>query len=183
MILEDRMEGPTNEGLILVIFSPELPLTHSLLMKRPVGWMYFRPFGAVSSTVRSDIVDMLLSIRGTRVMRGRIVLVRELCEIGYATPKAELKQDLEGERKFLNITEILPCETPQLLIYEDLRRDIHRGANATKLLPGVGQDSGDKTSYHSLAPNEMSIKIVFHYNCQEILPSPARGLLKYDMLL
>ena len=39
-------------GLTVVIFSPDLASTHSLLIKRPVGWWYFRPLGAVSSTVR-----------------------------------------------------------------------------------------------------------------------------------
>lgn len=35
---------------------PPLPLTNSWLMKRPVGWVYFKPLGAVISTERSDIV-------------------------------------------------------------------------------------------------------------------------------
>lgn len=39
-----------------MIFLPLLLLTHSLLIKRPVGWMYFLPLGAVSSIWRSDIV-------------------------------------------------------------------------------------------------------------------------------
>ena len=43
-------------GLIEVIFLPSLLLTHSLLMKRPVGWVYFLPLGAVSSIERSDIL-------------------------------------------------------------------------------------------------------------------------------
>jgi hypothetical protein len=42
-------------GLIEVIFLPSLLFTHSLLMKRPIGWMYFLPLGAVSSMERSDI--------------------------------------------------------------------------------------------------------------------------------
>jgi hypothetical protein len=42
-------------GLIDVIFFPSLLFTHSLLIKRPVGWEYFLPFGAVSSMERSDI--------------------------------------------------------------------------------------------------------------------------------
>ena len=49
------------EGLMEVSFWPLLLLTHSLLMKRPVGWVYFRPLGAVSSIERSDIsFDVLL---------------------------------------------------------------------------------------------------------------------------
>ena len=39
-----------------MIVSPLLDLTHSLLMNRPVGWVYFVPFGAVSSTCRSAIL-------------------------------------------------------------------------------------------------------------------------------
>jgi len=72
------MDRQTNEGLILVIISPALPLTHSLLMKRPVGWTYFRPFGAVSSTVRSDIVDMLRWNRGAPIVR---VYVQRLANV------------------------------------------------------------------------------------------------------
>lgn len=41
---------------MLVIFSPDFALTHSLLMKRPVGCEYLRPLGAVSSTARSDML-------------------------------------------------------------------------------------------------------------------------------
>ena len=44
-------------GLILVIFSPDLGFTNSLLIKMPVGWMYLRPLGAVSSIERSDMVE------------------------------------------------------------------------------------------------------------------------------
>lgn len=42
-------------GLMEVIFLPSLLFTHSLLINRPVGWVYFLPLGAVSSTERSDI--------------------------------------------------------------------------------------------------------------------------------
>jgi hypothetical protein len=42
-------------GLMEVIFLPSLLFTHSLLMKRPVGCVYFLPLGAVSSIERSDI--------------------------------------------------------------------------------------------------------------------------------
>jgi hypothetical protein len=42
-------------GLIEVIFFSSLLFTHSLLMKRPVGCVYFLPFGAVSSIERPDI--------------------------------------------------------------------------------------------------------------------------------
>jgi hypothetical protein len=38
-----------------VIFLPSLLFTHSLLMNRPVGCVYFLPLGAVSSIERSDI--------------------------------------------------------------------------------------------------------------------------------
>ena len=35
---------------------PLIDLTNSLLMKRPVGCVYFFPLGAVSSIVRSDML-------------------------------------------------------------------------------------------------------------------------------
>ena len=43
-------------GLIDVSFWPLLLFTHSLLMNRPVGWVYFLPLGAVSSIEKSDIL-------------------------------------------------------------------------------------------------------------------------------
>lgn len=39
------------------IFFPDWDGTNSLLMKRPSGWVYLRPFGAVRSVKRSDILD------------------------------------------------------------------------------------------------------------------------------
>lgn len=54
----------TYVGSMLVIFSPDFDLTNSLLMKIPIGCLYFRPLGAVSSTVRSDIfVLVVLKLR------------------------------------------------------------------------------------------------------------------------
>jgi hypothetical protein len=38
-------------------FSPELEGTNSLLMKRPMGWEYLRPLGAVNWTATSDMMD------------------------------------------------------------------------------------------------------------------------------
>ena len=49
--------GRANVGFMLVIFPPFLDATHSLLMKRPMGCLYLRPFGAVSSISRSDMLD------------------------------------------------------------------------------------------------------------------------------
>lgn len=49
----------TNDGFIVVIFSPDFDFTHSLLMKIPVGCVYLRPFGAVNSIVRSDILAVV----------------------------------------------------------------------------------------------------------------------------
>jgi hypothetical protein len=43
-------------GLMDEMVSPDLDATNSLLMKRPHGWAYFRPLGAVSSTKRSDML-------------------------------------------------------------------------------------------------------------------------------
>jgi hypothetical protein len=42
---------------MLVILSPELDLTNSLLMKSPVGNVILRPLGAVSSTFRSAMLS------------------------------------------------------------------------------------------------------------------------------
>jgi hypothetical protein len=84
------MYRTTYEGLILSIFSPSELFTHSLLMNNPIGCVYFRPFGAVSSTVRSDIalfdtrqkdrVEGLMKL--TEVMDGLIitaVLLKKRC--------------------------------------------------------------------------------------------------------
>lgn len=46
----------TNVGFMLVIFSPALDLTNSLLMKIPVGRVNFLPLGAVRSIASSDIL-------------------------------------------------------------------------------------------------------------------------------
>lgn len=53
-------------GLMLVILSPELDLTNSLLMKRPIGCLYSRPLGAFSwtNTSVSDILMVFLIERG-----------------------------------------------------------------------------------------------------------------------
>ena len=44
-------------GLMEVIFLPSLLFTNSLLMNRPIGWVYFLPLGAVRSRKRSDILS------------------------------------------------------------------------------------------------------------------------------
>jgi hypothetical protein len=46
-------------GLMVEMVSPDLDATNSLLMKRPRGWEYFLPLGAVNSTKRSDILNLL----------------------------------------------------------------------------------------------------------------------------
>ena len=59
-------------GLMLSIFSPELDLTNSLLMKRPIGCSYLRPLGAVSETKRSDmsaLVDDLTYVKSAKFSR------------------------------------------------------------------------------------------------------------------
>ncbi len=43
-------------GFMLVIFSPSLDFTNSLLMKRPRGCLYSWPLGALRSTNSSDIL-------------------------------------------------------------------------------------------------------------------------------
>lgn len=52
-------------GFIEVMVSPDLDLTNSLLMKRPRGWVYLRPFGAVSSTKRSDMLRRIVNCLDT----------------------------------------------------------------------------------------------------------------------
>ena len=59
-----RPETGTREsyvGLMELMVLPSLLFTHSLLMKRPVGWVYFVPLGAVSSRWRSDMVGWVLN--------------------------------------------------------------------------------------------------------------------------
>jgi len=68
--LRVQKEGGAGEGLLYVgfmlsIFSPALEATNSLLMKRPMGWAYLRPLGAVRVTERSDM--MYVSMRNPRV--------------------------------------------------------------------------------------------------------------------
>lgn len=46
----------THVGLIEVIFCPFPLFTHSLLINKPVGWVYFFPLGAVNSIERSDML-------------------------------------------------------------------------------------------------------------------------------
>lgn len=43
-------------GFIELIVSPDFDLTNSLLMNNPRGCLYLWPFGAVSSTKRSDML-------------------------------------------------------------------------------------------------------------------------------
>jgi len=56
-----------------VIILPSLLLTHSLLMKRPVGWVYLLPLGAVSSIQRSDI--FLVELKGWENLMSRLIAV------------------------------------------------------------------------------------------------------------
>ena len=46
---KEHRKGNTYAGSIEVIVPPAADMTNSLLMKRPVGWEYFTPFGASSS--------------------------------------------------------------------------------------------------------------------------------------
>lgn len=87
--------GPTHVGLIEVNFCPVELLTHSLLMNNPVGWMYFRPFGAVSSICRSDIVP-----RVPKYLIGLLYVVAEAVTLGALNPGAMLDTCDKGvERK------------------------------------------------------------------------------------
>ena len=51
--------GDPYVGLMLDIFSPDFDFTNSLLINMPIGCWYLRPLGAVSSTVRSDILCLV----------------------------------------------------------------------------------------------------------------------------
>jgi len=55
----DGEEGLLYVGFMLSIFLPALEATNSLLMKRPIGWVYLRPLGAVRVTERSDMMYVL----------------------------------------------------------------------------------------------------------------------------
>lgn len=72
----ERAQSRTHEGLMLVILSPELDLTNSLLIKRPVGRVIFFPLGAVNSTLRSAILECcsceVLCEKGRSVTRRKI---------------------------------------------------------------------------------------------------------------
>ena len=46
----------THVGLMLVILSPDLDLTNSLFMKRPIGCLYSRPLGALRLIYRSELM-------------------------------------------------------------------------------------------------------------------------------
>lgn len=52
----DGEEGLLYVGFMLSIFLPALEATNSLLMKRPMGWVYLRPLGAVRVMERSDMM-------------------------------------------------------------------------------------------------------------------------------
>lgn len=60
-----------------MIFSPDLAATNSLFINNPNGWVYSRPFGAVRSIERLDIVKEILekylevrTVFGLRSFRG-----------------------------------------------------------------------------------------------------------------
>ena len=44
-------------GFMLVIFSPDLDLTNSLFIKRPIGCLYSRPLGALRLRKRSEVIS------------------------------------------------------------------------------------------------------------------------------
>lgn len=57
IICDILLEGMTYAGSIEVIVLPLFAFTNSLLMNRPVGWLYLRPFGAVSASEDAGIAD------------------------------------------------------------------------------------------------------------------------------
>lgn len=82
-------------GFIEVMVSPDLDLTNSLLMNSPLGCVYLRPFGAVSSTNRSDMLvpaEKLLQkvLRGVfKFLKCAACRVTEAKERGDALRQAE----------------------------------------------------------------------------------------------
>jgi hypothetical protein len=81
-----------------VNFWPLLLFTHSLLMKRPVGWVYFLPLGAVSSIERSDILFDVLLLKDLLVADSSLGI--EVAE-GLHVAQSDGRQE-ESERCVLN---------------------------------------------------------------------------------
>lgn len=81
-------------GFTLVILFPLLDLTHSLLMKRPVGWVYLTPFGAVRSMLRPDmmrdVLDKDLMYFGKSDLRGGV-------DLALNGTKTSMNRRLRGE--------------------------------------------------------------------------------------
>jgi hypothetical protein len=90
---------PSYLGLMLVILAPELDLTNSLLMKSPVGSLMEVPFGAVSWTVRSD---MVVAVGGEIHNRGselRYLQMRGDIDIRAACSYRSSRQDCPGPER------------------------------------------------------------------------------------
>lgn len=70
---------------MLVILAPDFEGTNSLLMKRPVGCVYFTPLGAIKSIDKSDILQLMtLSVSNVKrneyySTRHKIVMFTEGC--------------------------------------------------------------------------------------------------------
>ena len=73
-------------GFTEIIFSPDFDFTNSLLMNKPIGWVYLSPFGAVNSTCRSAIFGVREVLRETsnNGVREEFLCVHESTEALYA---------------------------------------------------------------------------------------------------
>jgi len=104
----------THEGFMLVILSPELDLTNSLLIKRPVGRVIFLPLGAVRSTLRSDILERLEKKRMSVCVGERV--------------RFDLKARVNGLVKNLNMYNQLSLKK---------RRSTNQSGAASRILQGL----------------------------------------------
>ena len=80
-----------------MIFSPDFDFTHSLLMNRPVGWVYLTPLGAVSSTDKSDMVVLEKRLPITTMGEGinNFGRVQEAFQAGFGESLKNLSRNLD----------------------------------------------------------------------------------------
>jgi hypothetical protein len=100
-------EKISDVGFMLVILSPELDLTNSLLIKRPVGRVILRPLGAVSSTLRSA----MLKSNG-RVVEKDCPACKKKGELRHRGRNVNREENESGLAKHLNIKEATKWRRP-----------------------------------------------------------------------
>jgi hypothetical protein len=84
-------------GLIDTIFSPFLEATHSLLMNKPVGCVYLRPLGAVSSTDKLDILSVKIVDMNGIEGRVEVFVCAILAELEDKVSKGARNLDMNAE--------------------------------------------------------------------------------------